>query len=182
MYWKPDMPLIIAADQEIQGIGAQPARIVKVGIGNPHIELVDAYVRRADPKPPCMLNTGTAGGMGDTPGTIFAIDRVVDGTSQGRPPIALEVPEWAGDLERRTVATVDHIVDDPHEHEALKEHAQLVDMELYDLALRCQSLGVALYSIKIVSDGADDGAFATWLMVAEQMSQQLGQYLRQHIG
>ena len=182
MYWKPAMPLLIAADQEIKGIGAQPAKVIKLGIGNPHIDLVDAYVQRADPKPACFLNTGTAGGLGDEPGTIFVIDQVVDGTDQGRPPISLLVPDWAQDLERRTVATVDHIVDDPAEHEALKQHAQLVDMELYDLAVRCEALGVPLYSVKIVSDGADDGAFTTWLMVAEKISQQLGAYLRQQIG
>lgn len=182
MYWKPAMPLLIAADQEIQGIGAQPAKVIKLGIANPHIDLVDAYVQRADPKPVCMLNTGTAGGMGDEPGTIVVIDKVVDGTDQGRPPLDLAVPEWAQDLERRTVATVDHIVDDPAEHAQLKQHAQLVDMELYDLVVRCKALGVELYSVKIVSDGADEGAFATWLMVVEHMSQKLGQYLRERIG
>ncbi|WP_336248945.1 hypothetical protein [Stomatohabitans albus] len=182
MYWKPSIPLVIAADQEIKGIGAQPADIVRVGIGNPHIDLLDAYVQRTTPKPHAVLNTGTAGGMGDTPGSIFVIDKVVDGTSQGRDPIELAVPEWAQDLPRRTVATVDHIVDDPAEHEALKAHAQLVDMELYDLAVRCQALGVELYSVKIVSDGADDGAYTTWLLVAEKISQQLGAYLRKQIG
>lgn len=182
MYWKPTLPLVIAADQEIKGIGAQPAQVIRVGIGNPHIELVDTFVERAKDRPKALLNTGTAGGMGDEPGTIFVIDQVVDGTDQGRDPIALPVPEWADDLPRRTVATVDHIVDDPAEHAQLKQRAQLVDMELYDLALRCKALGVELYSVKIVSDGADDGAFATWLMVVEKMSQKLGFYLRERIG
>lgn len=182
MYWKPQLPLLIAADQEIAGIGAQPAKVIKVGIANPHIDLVDTYVQRAEPKPEAMVNAGTAGGMGDAPGQIFVIDQVVDGTSQGRPPLALPVPDWAADLERRTVATVDHIVDDPAEHEALKAHAQLVDMELYDLAVRCAQLGVPLHAVKIVSDGADDGAFGTWLMVVERMSAKLGEYLRQKIG
>lgn len=182
MYWKPKVPLIVAADQEIRGIGVQPAHVVKVGIGNPTIDLVDTYLDRMDPQPPYVLNAGTAGGMGDEPGSIFVIDTVVDGTDQGREPLSLFVPEWAQDLPRRTIATVDHVVEDEAEHIELKKRAQIVDMELYDLVLQANCRGMPIASVKIVSDNADDGAFGTWLMVVEQMSAKLGEYLRQHIG
>lgn len=129
-----------------------------------------------------VVNVGTAGALRDgmsglhEPGVVINHDINADVIrSLGYDPQERLVV-GPSDL---VLATGDVFVSDPLVRARLAEHAALVDMEGYAVALAAQSFGVPVRLVKHVSDNADEGAM-DWSAMVEASAQALGQWLQQH--
>jgi nucleoside phosphorylase len=79
------------------------------------------------------------------------------------------------------LASGDVFVTDQLVRARLAEHADLVDMEAYGVALACHRLGVRLELVKHVSDNADESAF-DWPTLVDASARVLGAWVDERLG
>ncbi|ROZ93795.1 nucleosidase [Gordonia sp. OPL2] len=135
-----------------------------------------------DREPPVrsVVNVGTAGALHDHHVGLFRPSVVVEHDissaelrSMGYPVVdRWELPDGDGTV----LASGDTFVADPIRRAGLAQIADLVDMEGCALAHVSAEFGVPCRMVKVVSDGADEGAL-DWPTLVDAAARQLGEWL-----
>jgi adenosylhomocysteine nucleosidase len=127
-----------------------------------------------------VVNVGTAGALHDHHAGLFCPSVVVEHDissaelrSMGYPVVdRWELPDGDGTV----LASGDTFVADPARRATLAQIADLVDMEGCALAHVSAEFGVPCRMVKVVSDGADEGAL-DWPELVDAAARQLGEWL-----
>jgi len=163
------MLLVIVALEEELSRQPLPAGVALVhsGVGKVNAALATAEALRAH-APSLVVNFGTAGALSPAAHGLVEIGRVIQRDMQAEPlaprgvtPFDQRPPQLANGREGLCCATGDSFVSaaDPW----LVEHgADLVDMELWGIAMACERAGCPWRAWKYLTDRADDSAAGDW--------------------
>lgn len=179
--------LVVAATGSEAAYVPDGIPLVITGIGKTHaaVETTRALLAYGDTTDLTVLNIGTAGALrGDyaglyRPSVVINHDLSADAIRAlgHEPEERIELASGDGSV----IASGDVFVTNPLVRDALAEHAELVDMEAYGVALACRRLGVDLELVKHVSDNADEGAF-DWPSLVDASAKVLGAWLVERLG
>ncbi|RNL65789.1 nucleosidase [Nocardioides marmoriginsengisoli] len=179
--------LVVAALRSEAAYLPEGVPVVITGIGktNAAIETTRALLAYGDTADLIVLNVGTAGALQDGLTGLHRPSSVLNHDLSADAIRALGIdPEERVDLrtgDGTVLASGDVFVSDPAVRARLAQHADLVDMEAYGVALACRRLGVDLELVKHVSDNADEGAF-DWPSAVDASAQVLGAWVTQRLG
>ena len=152
--------------------------LVRLGMG-PENSKDTLNIYLAENKPDLILNIGMAGRLNPAImiGSIHFINSIY--CSKGSKSISLTVPSIITPQSSVSLLTVDQPVSDPliRDNFFKKFQAGLVDMEAYGLAQAAAILDIPFYSIKIVSDSADENTKNDFIKDYEKLSEKLGEYV-----
>ncbi len=131
-------------------------QLLRTGVGQEKTKQVfDAYLKTHHPD--LVLNIGLAGSLTPEyePGRIFSIKEVLHERTETiykLPKLSADIPFAAARL-----LTVEKAVTEAPTRDGLHKEfaAELVDMEAFYLARKCRAEGIPFYSMKIISDRAD---------------------------
>jgi len=163
------MLLVIVALEEELSRQPLPEGVVLVhsGVGKVNAALAAAEAVRAH-APTLVVNFGTAGALSPAAHGLVEVGRVIQRdmlaeplAPRGTTPFDQRAPELANGRAGLRCATGDSFVNaaDPW----LLEHgADLVDMELWGIAMACERAGVPWRAWKYLTDKADDSAAGDW--------------------
>ena len=183
---RADLLVVSATKSEAAHVPAGIETVI-CGIGkvDAAVAVSVAVLRHRGPRPPMVVNIGTAGAL--RPGlTGLYLPSVVRNhdisaaalRSLGYPLCdVLEVPGGDG----TALATGDQFVADPAVRDALAEHSDLVDMEGFAIARACAQLGAGCRLVKHVSDDADESAME-WPERVDHSARALGAWLEELLG
>lgn len=133
----------------------------------------------AENKPDLILNIGMAGRLNPAImiGSIHFINRIY--CSEESESISLIVPSIITPQSSASLLTVNQPVSDPLIRDKFFKEFQvdIVDMEAYGLAQTAASADIPFYSIKIVSDSADENTKNDFIKDYEKLSEKLGEYV-----
>ncbi|GAA3695348.1 nucleosidase [Gordonia hankookensis] len=126
-----------------------------------------------------IVNVGTAGALHDHHSGIFQPSTVIEHDisstelrSMGYPVVdRWEMPDGDGTV----LASGDTFVADPVRRATLAARADLVDMEGCAIAHVSAEFGVPCRMVKVVSDGADEGAM-DWPSLVDDAARRLGEW------
>lgn len=164
-----DKPLIVTALP--QEFAHQPIPhdipVVFTGLGklNAGLSLLEAIVHH---QPSVVINFGTAGRLDNTVeglveiGDVIQRDMIAEPLApRGQTPFDETPPILLSGFEGARCATGDSFVTtvDPW---LVEQSVQIVDMELFALALVCHRKGIAWRSFKYITDDTDDNAGEHW--------------------
>ncbi|MEU9078469.1 nucleosidase [Kitasatospora sp. NPDC004745] len=163
----PDRPLLVVAVREEAAHLDGRLPVLLTGIGKINATSALATVLAQGERPSEVVNLGTAGalrpGWEGTHHVVQVIQHDLDtpalyeltGRTYGAP---LVVGRGQGPV----LATGDLFVSDPAARARLAEHADLVDMEGYAVAVVAHRAGLPVRLVKHVSDEAGEGAAHSW--------------------
>lgn len=183
---RADLLVVSATTSEAAHVPAGIATVI-CGIGkvDAAVAVSAAVLRHPGPRPPTVVNIGTAGALRPglaglyRPSVVRNHDISADALRSLGYPVrdVLQVPGGDG----TALATGDHFVADPAVRDALAAHSHLVDMEGFAIARACEALGVACLLVKHVSDDADESAME-WPERVDHSAQVLGLWLEEFLG
>lgn len=144
--------------------------VVFTGVGKVHAALAALEAIR-DHRPDCVVNYGTAGGLSARAVGLHEVGEVLQRDMMAEPlaprgqtpfddtPVRLR--STSADPQALVCATGDSFVSstDPWLH---AQGVDLVDMELWGIAMACRRLGVAWRAWKYVSDNANEHSPSDW--------------------
>lgn len=152
--------------------------LVRLGMG-PENSKDTLKIYLAENKPDLILNIGMAGRLNPAImiGSIHFINRIY--CSKESKSISLTVPSIINPQSSVSLLTVDQPLTDPliRDNFFKKFQAGLVDMEAYGLAQTAAIVDIPFYSIKIVSDSADENTKNDFIKDYEKLSEKLGEYV-----
>jgi adenosylhomocysteine nucleosidase len=182
-----DVLFVCALEEESAGLPAD-AEVLHLGVGKVQAAAaLSSHLARHPHRPDLVVNLGTAGGLhGQPTGTVIEVASVAQHDFDhagvcafvGRPlpggPIALPGPDGA----TGRLVTGDRLITDSRERARLADQADLVDMEGYAVAAVCERLGVPVWLVKAVSDGADGTTLTGWHAALDHCAQRLAAWCR----
>lgn len=131
-------------------------QLLRTGVGQEKTkQVLEAFLK--DHHPDLVLNIGLAGSLTAEyePGRIFYINEAL----YEKTKTVIKLPKLSADIPfpAARLLTVNKAVTEAQTRNVLHKAfaADLVDMEAYYLAQRCSAEGIPFYSIKIISDRAD---------------------------
>lgn len=152
--------------------------LVRLGMG-PENSKDTLKIYLAENKPNLILNIGMAGRLNPAImiGSIYFINRIY--YSKESKSISQTVPSIITPQSSVSLLTVDQPLTDPliRDNFFKKFQAGLVDMEAYGLAQTAAIADIPFYSIKIVSDSADENTKNDFIKEYEKLSEKLGEYV-----
>lgn len=177
----PGRPLVVVAvEEEAQHLGTD-LPVLLTGMGKVNAATAVASALSSGPKPSEIINLGTAGSLRAGFMGTHQIGLVIQHDFDTETLRALVGRTYGGPLRLAesgpVLATGDVFVSDPELSAALAAQADLVDMEGYAVAAAARACGVPVRVVKHVSDGADDGAVASWTSTVAECSRALGTWL-----
>lgn len=183
---RADLLVVSATASEAAHVPAGIETVI-CGIGkvDAAVAVTAAVLRHGGPRPPMVVNIGTAGALRPglsglyVPSTVRNHDISADVLRSLGYPVRDELDLPGGD--GTALATGDHFVTDPAVRDGLAEHSHLVDMEGFAIARACAALGAPCVLVKHVSDDADESAME-WPERVDHSARVLGAWLAERLG
>ena len=178
----PDDVLIVSATRAEARHIPPESRLLITGIGKVATAVALTRALSAVDAPPIreIINIGTAGALHSHHTGLFLPSAVIEHDisaealrTMGYPIVdRWEIPSGDGTV----LATGDTFVADPAHRDLLAEQADLVDMEGCAIAHVAAAFGVPCRLVKVVSDGADEGAM-DWPTMVDHAARVLGEWV-----
>lgn len=183
---RPDRPLLVVALQEEADALDDDLPILVTGPGKVHAATaVTAALAAA--RPASVINIGTAGGLHDGMRGVYDIGTVLQHDFDAPAIRSLVNRDYGMPIELHStvagsvLATGDRFIADSDVRTALSRSADLVDMEGYAVAWAARVAAVPVRLVKLVSDGADEGAAHTWAETVGEHARSLARWVRDEI-
>ena len=186
---RPDRPLLVVAlREEAEALdGVLPVLVTGPGKVNAAVAVMAAL---GSSRPAAVINIGTAGSLRDGLHGVHEIHTVTQHDFDSVEIRALVNRDYGMPLElvaadesaRVVLATGDRFIADGEARRALSRDAHLVDMEGYAVAWAARNVGVPVRLVKLVSDGAGEGAGQTWAQTVGGHARTLAGWVLENLG
>jgi adenosylhomocysteine nucleosidase len=180
-----DRPLLVVAlEEEAQHLHVSDLPVLVTGPGKVcAASALSAVLARQ--RPSRLLNLGTAGALRAGLSGPQVVGRVWQHDFDDEGIFALTGGHYGEPIELAAggpvLASGDAFISGGAARERLAASADLVDMEGYALARVARDFGLEVTLVKVVSDGAGEGAARTWRESVAACAAQLGAWVRREV-
>ncbi len=182
----PDRPLLVVAlEEEAAHLHVSDLPVLVTGAGKVNAAVAVATIL-ATASPSRVVNLGTAGALRDgLAGETHVIATVTQHDFAREALLALSGLHVGGPIELAetglVLTTGDAFVSDEVTRTRLGEHADLVDMEGYAVAVASLAADVPVTLVKRVSDQAGDAALKSWRETVDDCAERLGEWVNANL-
>lgn len=181
-----DRPLLVVAlEEESQHLHVSDLPVLVTGVGKVRAAGALAAVL-ARQRPSRIINLGTAGSLREELRGTQVIGQVVQHDFDDEAIFGLTGEHFGAPIEMGVAGVVlgsgDAFISGGTAREQLLARGiDLVDMEGYAIALTAREFGLPVTLVKEVSDGAGEGAGASWRATVDSCAERLGDWVRREL-